>query len=203
MIRGVHRPRRVVRQLEGARRGFGCLGVLCSCAALAAAGCSGAKTGETGGDGPSSTDRSPTDSGASDTSIAGNATSSMAVSISDGSVPNDRDGGIGPPASANIVVDQFGYRTGDPKVAIVRNPITGFDSSPFTPGTTYALVDAATGAIVSHGAPAAWNGGATDPSSGDATWSFDFSSVTATGSYYVLDELHQVRSATFQIADTV
>jgi len=120
-----------------------------------------------------------------------------------GSSGDGGDGGIGPVVVTNIVVDQFGYRTADPKVAIVRSPITGFDSSPFTPGSSYALVDVTTGAVVLRGAPVTWNAGATDPSSGDAAWSFDFSSVTAPGSYYVLDELHQFRSDTFAIGDTV
>ena len=36
-------------------------------------------------------------------------------------------------------------------------------------------------------APTAWNGGATDASSGDKAWWFTFTSVTTPGDYYVLD----------------
>ncbi|HXX68654.1 MAG TPA: cellulase N-terminal Ig-like domain-containing protein, partial [Polyangiaceae bacterium] len=92
------------------------------------------------------------------------------------------------PVSPFIVVDQFGYRPSAEKVAVLRNPQVGFDSSMhFTPGATYALVDAHAGnSTVFEGSPSAWNSGATDGSSGDQAWWFDFSSVTAPGEYYVL-----------------
>lgn len=108
------------------------------------------------------------------------------------------------PLSPNIVVDQFGYRTGAEKIAVVRSPMVGFDAgSPFTPGATYQLVDDQTGASVLEGAPVAWNGGAVDESSGDVAWRFEFSSVTTPGDYYVLDVERQVRSDVFRIADDV
>lgn len=113
-------------------------------------------------------------------------------------------GGPSEPLSKYIVVDQFGYRPGDEKLAVVRDPQVGYDASEsFTPGTSYALVDAASGAQLLHAAPSAWNGGATDPSSGDKAWWFDFSSVDTPGSYYVLDVDNQVRSDVFEISDTV
>src|ERR1700756_825394 len=52
------------------------------------------------------------------------------------------------PLSANIVVDQFGYRTADEKIAVIRSPQQGFDKGPFTPGAMYALVDGHSGAKV-------------------------------------------------------
>jgi endoglucanase len=108
------------------------------------------------------------------------------------------------PLSAFIVVDQFGYRPSAEKVGVIRNPQTGFDNGThFTPGARYALVDAHSDAKVFEGAPAAWNGGATDTSSGDQAWSFDFSSVTTAGEYYVLDEMNAVRSPVFAIATNV
>jgi hypothetical protein len=108
------------------------------------------------------------------------------------------------PLSPNIVVDQFGYRTTAEKVAVIRSPQRGFDAGKaFTPGATYALIDAHTGAKMFEGAPALWNGGATDASSGDKAWWFDFSSVTAAGDYYVLDESKKVRSDVIRIADDV
>jgi hypothetical protein len=165
----------------------------------------GATVGSTGdgGDGGSA-EAGPGGGGDSGSVEAGSGEDSGGADAGPGGSGGDGgDGGVAPTVVTNIVVDQFGYRTGDPKVAIVRSPITGFDSSPFVPGPTYALVEAATGAVALRGAPVTWNGGATDPSSGDAAWSFDFSSVTAPGSYYVLDELHEFRSATFAIADTV
>ncbi|MGH7269283.1 MAG: glycoside hydrolase family 9 protein [Polyangiaceae bacterium] len=107
------------------------------------------------------------------------------------------------PVSPYIVVDQFGYRTSAEKIAVVRSPQIGFDTSSFTPGAMYALVDAHTGQKVQEAAPAQWNAGATDPSSGDKAWWFDFSGATAPGDYFVLDETHMVRSNVFRIADDV
>jgi len=114
-------------------------------------------------------------------------------------------GAAGAPAvSPDIVVDQFGYPTGGEKIAVIRDPQTGFDaSSAFTPGTSYALVNAASGARVMTAMPVVWNAGATDTSSGDKAWWFDFSAVSAAGSYYVLDVDRGVRSYTFTISDQV
>lgn len=108
------------------------------------------------------------------------------------------------PLSPNIVVDQFGYRTAAEKIAVVRSPQKGFDSAtPFTPGAKYALVDAHSSRKILEAAPVAWNGGAVDASSGDKAWWFDFSSVTTTGDYFVLDETQNVRSDVFAISDQV
>jgi len=109
-----------------------------------------------------------------------------------------------PPVSPYIVVDQFGYPTSSEKIAVIRAPQTGYDAaSAFTPGTSYALVNAGSGARVLTAAPVTWNAGATDTSSGDKAWWFDFSAVTAAGSYYVLDADRGVRSYTFSISDPV
>jgi endoglucanase len=108
------------------------------------------------------------------------------------------------PFSPNIVVDQFGYRPGDEKIAVIRNPRQGFDAAmAFTPGPMYALVDARSGEKRLEAAPAAWHGGATDPSSGDQAWWFDFSRVNVAGDYFVLDEARGVRSDVFTVSDTV
>jgi endoglucanase len=108
------------------------------------------------------------------------------------------------PLSPFIVVDQFGYRPVSEKIAVVRSPKRGFDSGiPFTPGAMYALVDAHTRQKLLEGAPAAWNGGAVDGSSGDLAWWFDFSKMTTPGDYFVLDETQAVRSDVFTISETV
>jgi hypothetical protein len=113
-------------------------------------------------------------------------------------------GGTTPPVSAFIVVDQFGYLPDGEKVAVIRDPQTGFDASTaFTPGASYALVSASTGTQVLTAAPTTWNGGATDSSSGDKAWWFTFTSVTTAGDYYVLDVDHNVRSYTFTISDQI
>jgi endoglucanase len=103
-----------------------------------------------------------------------------------------------------IVVDQFGYLPVAQKIAVIRDPQTGFDASKsFTPGTDYALVDKNTGIHVLSGNPVAWNSGATDASSGDKAWWFDFSDVETPGTYYVLDITNNKRSYEFVIAENL
>ena len=124
-------------------------------------------------------------------------------------VAADSARGLGPIAAAYavsrfIVVDQFGYRPGSEKVAVIRSPRVGADAGDsFAPGRTYAVVDANSGSTMFEATPAAWKGGATDRSSGDAAWWVDFSSVAATGAYFVLDEERKVRSPVFRIAEGV
>jgi hypothetical protein len=103
-----------------------------------------------------------------------------------------------------IVVDQFGYLPDSEKIAVVRDPQTGFDASlDFTPGATYSLVDATSGTAVFTGKAVPWNGGTIHAQSGDKAYWFDFSSVTKAGNYYVLDVDKDVRSPEFRIADDV
>ncbi|HXN32946.1 MAG TPA: glycoside hydrolase family 9 protein [Polyangiaceae bacterium] len=148
--------------------------------------------------------------GAGSGSLGGSASGSSGSSGgSSGATPASGGGDAGPivapqPLSANIVVDQFGYRPTAEKIAVARAPQMGFDApSSFVPGAKYALIDAHTGSSVLEGAPTAWNGGATDASSGDKAWWFDFSSVTAPGDYFVLDETQAIRSDVFAISDSV
>ncbi len=103
-----------------------------------------------------------------------------------------------------IVVDQFGYRTDSQKIAVIRSPQTGYDNNAsFTPGVQYSVVSKATGKSVKEGAPAAWNGGAVDTSSGDKVWWFDFSDVATPGTYTVVDNEKNARSVEFEIDDDV
>jgi hypothetical protein len=103
-----------------------------------------------------------------------------------------------------IVVDQFGYLPGRQKIAVLRDPVTGFDGADaYTPGATIQVVNTANNAVVLSGAAVAWNGGATDTSSGDRAWLFDFSAVTAAGTYEILDVDRNIRSARFDIGDGV
>lgn len=104
----------------------------------------------------------------------------------------------------HVLVDQFGYRPGDPKVAVIRDPKVGYDSGDtFVSGTTYQVRSADDGHVVFKGAPSAWNGGVTEASSGDRGWWFDFSSLSTPGTYFIYDAQKNVRSATFQIGEHV
>jgi endoglucanase len=124
-----------------------------------------------------------------------------------GSAAGDTGGSVTPPAvvvSPYLVVDQFGYLPDSVKIAVVRDPQTGFDADEsFTPGASYVLVDAASGTTVLTGAAVAWNSGGTDATSGDRAWWFDFSSVQTLGTYYVVDVDRKVRSHRFDVSDAV
>jgi endoglucanase len=103
-----------------------------------------------------------------------------------------------------IMVDQFGYLSTLNKVAVLRDPVVGYDAADaYTPGTTLQVVNTATNTVVYSGAPVAWQNGATDTSSGDRAWQFDFSAVTAPGTYQIVDPGKKVRSYTFEIGDNV
>jgi hypothetical protein len=103
-----------------------------------------------------------------------------------------------------IVVDQFGYPTKAAKIAVIRDPMIGYDAvAHFTPGGTYAVVDRPTGKIMKAGPPTAWNDGATDEASGDKIWWFDFSDVKTPGTYAVVDVDRRLRSVDFEIGDRV
>jgi endoglucanase len=104
------------------------------------------------------------------------------------------------PVAQQILVDQFGYRPGDVKTAVIRDPQIGFDKTlKFAPGGLYQLRRADNGAVVFSGAAAVWNGGAVQASSGDRGWWFDFSTVDAPGRYFVFDAERKLRSPTFSI----
>ena len=108
------------------------------------------------------------------------------------------------PPTPFIVIDQFGYTPAMAKIAIVRSPETGFDAGwNFTPGALYQVIDTKTGAVVYEGRPTAFRDGAVDPASGDHTWRFDFSVITAPGRYLIRDKLAGYDSYPFDIAPDV
>src|SRR5580692_2858075 len=68
--------------------------------------------------------------------------------------------------NAHILVDQFGYRPGDPKVAVIRDPHVGYDAKDsFVPGLDYQVRRSSDGAVVYSGKAAMWNGGSVQASS--------------------------------------
>ena len=103
-----------------------------------------------------------------------------------------------------IVVDQFGYRTTAKKHAVLRDPVTGHDAAAsYTPGTSFQVIDANSSAVVFSGSAVQWNGGATDLSSGDRAWAFDFSALTSQGKYFILDVQNNMKSVDFEIRDDI
>src|SRR5207237_4381793 len=72
------------------------------------------------------------------------------------------------PFDKHIVVDQFGYRPVDQKIAVIRNPHVGFDANDsFTAGKDYEVRRTDNGQIVYSGHPTTWNNGQTQTLSGD------------------------------------
>jgi endoglucanase len=101
---------------------------------------------------------------------------------------------------AHILVDQFGYLPGDPKVAVIRTPHAGFDQhDQFKPGKHYEVRRASDGSVVFSGGLSAWNGGAVEKDSGDSGWWFDFTKLDTPDTYFVYDADRKLRSATFRI----
>jgi hypothetical protein len=105
--------------------------------------------------------------------------------------------------SPYLLVDQFGYLPASQKIAVIKDPVQGYDAEEtFAPGATYALIDA-DGEQIWTGSPQAWKAGATDDSSGDRVWHVDFSEVQENGTYYLLDVDQNVRSYSFSIGEAV
>ncbi|GAB3958323.1 hypothetical protein GCM10028805_52430 [Spirosoma harenae] len=104
----------------------------------------------------------------------------------------------------HIKIDQFGYLPRATKIAIISNPQTGYNANDsFTPSDTYQVRKATNDAVVFTGTPTPWNAGATHTQSGDKVWWFDFSTVQASGTYYIYDVIQNKRSYDFEISNTV
>lgn len=103
-----------------------------------------------------------------------------------------------------IRIDQFGYRLGDQKVAIIANPMVGFNSGDtFSPGTDYEVRRWSDDVSVFAGNTTIFDNGNTHAQSGDQVWWFDFSSVVTAGDYYIYDVANDVGSYQFTISDNV
>jgi hypothetical protein len=102
-----------------------------------------------------------------------------------------------------IMVDQFGWRPSDVKVAIFADPQKGQNASDrLIPGESFEVrtLDGKTALI---GKLQPWNNGATDQISGDKVWWADLSEVKAPGRYVVYDPKNDVQSAAFSIREDV
>ncbi len=115
--------------------------------------------------------------------------------------------GVPPATNNHIKVDQFGYRCQDEKIAVISNPVTGFNSgSPFAPGTgtnQYQIRHWYSDEVVHTGTLTSWQSGATHTQSGDQVWWFDFSAFDIPGVYYVFDVVNNVGSYKFEIRDNI
>ncbi len=110
----------------------------------------------------------------------------------------------GPKTSKYITIDQFGYLPGSKKIAVIRNPVIGYDSlESFTPGSKYSVIKVTDSSEVLTGKATVWNNGSTDASSGDRAWWFDFSALKNVGKYYILDVDSNLRSYEFEIREDI
>ena len=113
-----------------------------------------------------------------------------------------------PPTTTGFIrVDQFGYLQNARKVAVIVNPQVGSNAGqPFNASTganQYQVRRWSDDAVVFSGTIQAWKNGATQTSSGDKGWWFDFSLVNTPGSYYIFDVGNNVGSYRFEIGDQV
>ncbi|GAA4469675.1 hypothetical protein GCM10023189_57080 [Nibrella saemangeumensis] len=113
-----------------------------------------------------------------------------------------------PPTTTGFIrVDQFGYLQNARKVAVIINPQVGSNANqPFNASTgpnQYQVRRWSDDTVVFSGTIQAWNNGATQTSSGDKGWWFDFSPVNTPGSYYIFDVGNNVGSYRFEIGDNV
>lgn len=100
-----------------------------------------------------------------------------------------------------IHVDQFGYAPAAEKVAVLSNPIQGYNAAlSYTPPASLEVRNSVTNAVAFTGPVTVWNNGNTHANSGDQGWWFDFSALTTAGTYYVFDPVGNQRSAVFEIA---
>lgn len=101
-----------------------------------------------------------------------------------------------------IKTDQFGYKASGKKIAVLSNPVNGYNQNDnYSPGTTIQLKNATTHQVVFSAGPVSWNNNNTHGQSGDKVYWFDFSSFSTPGKYYVADG--SLRSEDFIIHDTV
>jgi len=108
------------------------------------------------------------------------------------------------PVNELIRVDQFGYRPLSKKVAVLSDPVQGWNAdAELNPGRTYEVRSWTDGRLVFSGAPALWNQGAVEKSSGDRGYLFDFSTLSAEGSYCIVDQERGFRSHRFEIKSSV
>lgn len=108
-----------------------------------------------------------------------------------------------PAVTSHICVNQFGYLSDATKVAVISDPVQGYNAfDHYTPGSQLELRNKA-GKVMTSGPLVQWNNGSVHSDSGDRGWWFDFSGVSAPGQYYVYDPSTHLRSALFRIGSGV
>jgi endoglucanase len=96
---------------------------------------------------------------------------------------------------SKVLVDQFGYRPQDPKVAVVIGHPDG--------AQPYELINIETEQVIDIITPVKWGNGAIHLQSGERAWWVDFSSVKEPGKYVLVRIDGEARSAEFNIRTDV
>jgi hypothetical protein len=104
-----------------------------------------------------------------------------------------------------IKTDQFGYLPQASKIAVISNPIVGFNAGEtFTPSANYEVRKVSDDSMAwNEGSIQPWKGGATHSRSGDQVWHYDFSDFKDEGEYYIHDIDNNESSYPFKISTTV
>jgi len=103
-----------------------------------------------------------------------------------------------------IKIDQFGYLPKAPKIAVISNPINGFNAGEtFIPTDIYQVRKLSDNSVVYSDNIDIWKEGQTDVLSGDKIWHFDFSPLETEGEYYIYDSVNHEKSYPFKISADV
>lgn len=103
--------------------------------------------------------------------------------------------------SPRLKVDQFGWHPDATKIAVLDEPVQGFDApDPFAPDAVVEVRRWADDAVAGAFPAVPWRAGAVHAQSGNRTWHVDFSSLTSPGSYYVHDPATGASSGRFEIS---
>ena len=94
-----------------------------------------------------------------------------------------------------ILVDQFGYRPQDQKIAVI---IAGEGNPP-----AFEVRDVQTESAVKRAYPIVWKRGAVHHQSGDRVWWLDISSIRAPGTYQIVQPDSRIRSHAFEVREDI
>ncbi|MBD0345391.1 MAG: glycoside hydrolase family 9 protein [Coleofasciculus sp. Co-bin14] len=101
----------------------------------------------------------------------------------------------------DILIDQFGYRPQDHKVAVIKLELED-TPNPEELRQSFDVRDVKTGEVVYSGSAALWNQGQVHSQSGDVAQWFDFSKVTQPGEYTIVSSTGK-KSFPFEISEDV
>ncbi len=102
-----------------------------------------------------------------------------------------------------ILTDQFGYSSGEKKVAIIKIPVQGedADSHQSIPGESFIIRDMTNDEVVFEGDVEVWKNGNVHEQSGDRIWHLDFSGLTDSGLYRIEEPASERVSHKFEIRE--